>query len=467
LLPISENFKQQIRSNEIIINNYIVDSYKKLLKKSYYVTSDQNIVERICFKYFDHNANYLRSHQKKNTMSRAFESICSFYKTIGKIKNPQLPKFKNKEDLFPIVFDESCFRLSNNTVTISLGKYVSQNYNEIVDKDYVKLNQSFKKNKKGILKSNENILYVNKKFMKPLTKNITKKDNYIVDKFYIEKTNKHIKEPFYFKFQIPSRIKSVVNVQLVPLHNGNDFKLNVCYSDNKLKINNNIKKGKIISGDLGVVNLMTLYDPSGEQIIVSGGQINHINYIYNNKLDYIKSELEKVNNKKTSKRYYDLLSKRERTINNYFDIVAKWLFTQYNDVEIFVFGYNVGWKTNVNMGPKMNRKFYEIPYRRLLDKIKYQVTKNGSIYKEINESHTSMCDALMNEKIGKHDNYLGKRIKRGLFLSGNGTIINADINGAINIMRKFVGDSFRLTNTNILNPTKIKNIKNAIRCSNV
>jgi len=477
-MPISEIFKEQIRNNEIITNKYIVDSYKNVLKESYYVTSDQNIVERICFKYFDHNADYLRSHQKKNTMSKAFDSIKSYYKTIGKIKKPQLPKFKNKEDLFSIVFDESCFRLNNNTITLSLGKYISQNYNEITKKNLIKLNQTFKKNKKGIIKSNENILYVDKQFMKPLTKKIKKKDNYIVDNLYIEKTSKHIIEPFYFNFKIPSLIK---NVQLIPIHNGHSFKLNVCYNDNlcpakadkllcmeKEQINKNIKKGKIVSGDLGVVNLITFYDPSGKQIIISGNYINNLNYIFNKKLDKIKSELEKTNGKKTSKRYYDILSKRERKINNYFDIVANWLIKQYNDVEIFVFGYNVNWKNKCNMGNNMNRKFYEIPYRRLLDKIKYKVTKNGSIYKEINESHTSKCDALMLEEMGKDKEYNGKRIKRSLFLSKSGKIINADVNGAINIMRKFVGPNFKLTNTNVLNPIKIRTInmlKYAIRCS--
>ena len=57
------------------------------------------------------------------------------------------------------------------------------------------------------------------------------------------------------------------------------------------------------------------------------------------------------------------------------------------------------------------------------------------------ESYTSKCDALALEKIGKHETYLGRRVKRGLFCSSTGKVINADQNGALNILRKVVGDS--------------------------
>jgi putative transposase len=60
------------------------------------------------------------------------------------------------------------------------------------------------------------------------------------------------------------------------------------------------------------------------------------------------------------------------------------------------------------------------------------------------ESYTSKCDALALETIQKQESYLGKRVKRGLFKSSVGKIINADINGAINIARKVIGDSFEI-----------------------
>ena len=66
----------------------------------------------------------------------------------------------------------------------------------------------------------------------------------------------------------------------------------------------------------------------------------------------------------------------------------------------------------------------------------------GIDFVEHEESYTSKCDALALETIGKHGQYLGRRIKRGLFRSSAGKLINADQNGALNIMRKVVGDSY-------------------------
>ena len=66
----------------------------------------------------------------------------------------------------------------------------------------------------------------------------------------------------------------------------------------------------------------------------------------------------------------------------------------------------------------------------------------GIDFVEHEESYTSKCDALAIETIGKHGQYLGRRIKRGLFRSSSGKLINADQNGALNIMRKVVGDSY-------------------------
>ena len=72
------------------------------------------------------------------------------------------------------------------------------------------------------------------------------------------------------------------------------------------------------------------------------------------------------------------------------------------------------------------------------------------------ESYTSKCDALSLEAIGKHENYMGQRIKRGLFKSGTGKCINADLNGAINIMRKCFEDIKIITGIRIYNPIRLK-----------
>ena len=107
-------------------------------------------------------------------------------------------------------------------------------------------------------------------------------------------------------------------------------------------------------------------------------------------------------------------------------------------IKKIVIGYNRGWKQNCNMGRKNNEKFYSIPHLKLLEYIKYRALKNGIEVLEQEESYTSKCDALGLEEIKKHKTYRGKRVKRGLFQSSIGKLINADVNGALNILRKSV-----------------------------
>ena len=94
------------------------------------------------------------------------------------------------------------------------------------------------------------------------------------------------------------------------------------------------------------------------------------------------------------------------------------------------------------MGKRNNQKFVQTPFARLTSYLKYKCEMVGIDFVEHEESYTSKCDALSLEPIGKHDKYLGIRTKRGLFSSSTGKLINADQNGALNIMRKVVGDSY-------------------------
>ena len=106
-----------------------------------------------------------------------------------------------------------------------------------------------------------------------------------------------------------------------------------------------------------------------------------------------------------------------------------------------VVGYNKGWKDSINIGKRNNQTFVGIPYGKLTDFLMYKCEMCGINLVVNEESYTSKCDALALESIGKHEEYKGKRVKRGLFQSSTGKLVNADVNGALNIRRKVVGDS--------------------------
>ena len=105
-------------------------------------------------------------------------------------------------------------------------------------------------------------------------------------------------------------------------------------------------------------------------------------------------------------------------------------------------GYNEQWKQGVNIGRVNNQNFVQIPYFKVIQMLTYKCEKHGINFKTNEESYTSKCSFLDNEEITKHDVYLGKRIKRGLFQSATNTLINADVNGSYNILKKAVPNVF-------------------------
>ncbi|HLX54311.1 MAG TPA: IS200/IS605 family accessory protein TnpB-related protein, partial [Aquella sp.] len=169
-------------------------------------------------------------------------------------------------------------------------------------------------------------------------------------------------------------------------------------------------------------------------------------------------EQSKLNKKDLYESEYmnNLWTKREQKIRNQFERITNDIINVCIDNEIteIIIGYNKNWKNGVNMGHKMNEKFYMIPYRQFINMLFYKGMNNGINVKETCESYTSKCDSLSLESINYHDNYMGKRgplkitskrkltrlnkKSRGLFQSARGVLINADVNGAINIMRKGV-----------------------------
>jgi putative transposase len=99
-------------------------------------------------------------------------------------------------------------------------------------------------------------------------------------------------------------------------------------------------------------------------------------------------------------------------------------------------GYNHGWKHKINIGKKNNQKFVQIPFLKLVKQIEYKAKLRKIQVLPVNETHTSKCSFLDNEPIKKHKTYAGKRLSRGLFKTSKGVLLNADVNGAYNIMKK-------------------------------
>ena len=193
--------------------------------------------------------------------------------------------------------------------------------------------------------------------------------------------------------------------------------------------------------DLGIDNLATVVMYGEEPILFNGRQLKAKNQYFNKITSELKIEL--ANGQYTSKRIRRLYVKRENQVTDIFHKVSRRIVNLMVEHKVgnLVIGYNKGWKDSINIGKRNNQTFVGIPYTKLLDYLKYKCEMCGINLILNEESYTSKCDALALEPIGKHDEYMGKRVKRGLFQSSVGKVINADVNGALNIMRKVVGDS--------------------------
>ncbi len=101
-----------------------------------------------------------------------------------------------------------------------------------------------------------------------------------------------------------------------------------------------------------------------------------------------------------------------------------------------VVGYNPQWKLHCNMGKKNNQNFVNVPFHKLVHQLQYKATLLGIQVQQVLEDHTSKCSFLDNEPLEHREAYVGTRIKRGLFRTRTGQLINGDVNGAYNILRK-------------------------------
>lgn len=201
---------------------------------------------------------------------------------------------------------------------------------------------------------------------------------------------------------------------------------------------------RYMSIDLGVNNLASIItNTNNKAVLVDGKKLKSINQYYNKKKAKIQSQLKKINGKENSRRLMNLTRKRNNKVKDYLHKASKEIVSMClkDNITTLIVGYNDGWKREANMSKRNNQNFVSIPFETFISMLRYKSERQGLRFVEINESHTSKCSSLDLEEVKHHDSYVGKRVKRGLFRTKDGILLNADINGAYNIMRKVKGDA--------------------------
>lgn len=203
------------------------------------------------------------------------------------------------------------------------------------------------------------------------------------------------------------------------------------------------KTDRVASVDLGLENLFTVaFNYNKKGVSIKGTKLKAINQYFNKTKAGLQSMLP--NKVYTSKSINRLLYKRGEQLRNYIGYYTNKLIEilKVERISKLVVGYNKGWKQEINLGSKNNQNFVSIPFRKILDILKYKLEDNGIEYIEQEESYTSKASYLDNDDIPVYRaetgelKFSGRRIKRGIYKSKQGKIIDADLNGALNILKK-------------------------------
>lgn len=204
--------------------------------------------------------------------------------------------------------------------------------------------------------------------------------------------------------------------------------------------------------DIGLNNLATAVtnNKQANSLIINGKPLKALNAYYNKRVAKLNSKIDTTKSNREKKRLLNerkkLARKRHFRIKHYLHETSKMIVTQLVSlgVQTLVIGKNTGWKQEINIGAKNNQNFVYLPHAKFIEMLKYKWEQVGGIVILQEESYTSKCSFLDSEQIKKHETYLGKRVKRGLFVASSGKELNADINGAGNILRKGISNAFSL-----------------------
>ncbi len=201
--------------------------------------------------------------------------------------------------------------------------------------------------------------------------------------------------------------------------------------------------------DIGMNNLVALTSnkPGFQSVLVNGRPVKSVNQFYNKR----KADLQKqLGHTGTTKRMERMTNKRNRRIDHYMHTASKRMIDLLvkEGIGVLCIGKNDGWKQEANMGKRNNQNFVQIPHARFIAMLTYKAELVGIAVKVTEESYTSKASLLDLDPLPVHKNsnekhtFSGKRVKRGLYRAADGRTINADINGAGNIIRKVAPDAF-------------------------
>ena len=244
-----------------------------------------------------------------------------------------------------------------------------------------------------------------------------------------------------------SKDTKLQQVKIVPYYN--NYKIILLIKDKEYSPIE-VESKRILGIDPGLTNFATISNNIGvTPIIIKGGVIKSRNQYYNKQKANLQSLLPE--GQFTSRRIANLGQKRDLFFNDYFYKIVHYIirYAKENQIDTIVMGYNKEQKQELNIGHVSNQNFVFVPFARFRNILSYLCLKNDIKFVLQEESYSSKASFLDNDNIptynknsGVHYHFSGRRCKRGLYKSQSGILLNADVNGASNIIRKAFPASF-------------------------
>jgi putative transposase len=386
---------------------------------------------------------------KKHPFFKECDSVCLKSKNLYNYANSLIENhfnstgnYLNYNAINRIMID------SNNSFYYDLPVKVSNQTLMLLDKNWVSFFKSIKDWKKNPSKYKA-------KPNPPLNKGSNERFITIYESGAIYKNKKLLEKGILklskTKIEISSKRKNVKEIKVVPkLYS---YVIEIIYErEEKSKLEDN---KKIFSIDLGVNNLATVTSNQKEitPFIINGKPLKSINQYYNKNLSLIKKDLKRRNNKDSSNKIKKLTNKRENKVRDYLHKASRKIINlaKEKDVNTIVIGNNKNWKQKTSMSSKNNQNFVNIPHNTFIKMLSYKCELEGLRVILQEESYTSQASFLNLDYIPTYKpnckeeySFSGYRKSRGLYkIKGKeNKIINADVNGSYNILRKAFPKTF-------------------------
>lgn len=221
------------------------------------------------------------------------------------------------------------------------------------------------------------------------------------------------------------------------------FVLEVVYKINPIELKQD--NGKYVSIDIGLDNLATMTNNCNIQpIIISGKKLKSENKYYNKKVSYYREIAKRMNGLDWTNKMNKLTIKRNNIITDLIHKASKSVidYALSCDANIIIIGNNKDWKRESSMSKRINQSFVGIPHQDFINKITYKANSVGIKVIITEESYTSGTSFLDDEMPVKEYYNKSRRIFRGLFKSNTGKLVNSDVNGSLQIMKKVFSNAF-------------------------